>query len=46
MAAIAAYIRQPKKPRINLSKQELGLVLSFLTQNLGYYCEKKLFFRH
>lgn len=29
LAAIAAYIRQPKKPRINLAEQEAGLVRSF-----------------
>lgn len=29
LAAIAAYIRQPKKPRINLADQETTLVLSF-----------------
>jgi hypothetical protein len=29
LAAIAAYIRQPKKPRINLEEQGAGLILSF-----------------
>jgi len=28
LAAIAAYIRQPKKPRINLGELEMGLVMS------------------
>ena len=29
LAAIAAYIRQPKKPRINLGDQETGLAVHF-----------------
>lgn len=29
LAAIAAYVRQPKKPRINLEEQEVGLVMHF-----------------
>jgi IS5 family transposase len=29
LAAIAAYTRQPKKPHINLGKQEAGLVMNF-----------------
>lgn len=29
LAAIAAYIRQPKKPHMNLGEQEDGLVVHF-----------------
>jgi len=29
LAAIIAYIRQPKKPHINLDEEWMGLILSF-----------------